>query len=54
MARIRAASRFLPLDQLALSPQCGFASSIIGNRISAEEQKNKLRVVVDTAKAFWG
>ncbi len=54
MVRIRAASRFLPLDQLALSPQCGFASSIIGNRISAEEQKNKLRVVVETAKASWG
>ena len=53
-ARIREASRFLPLERLAISPQCGFSSSIIGNRISVDEQKRKLRVVVETADAVWG
>ena len=52
-ARIREASGFLPLDRLALSPQCGFSSSIIGNRISQEDEKRKLRVIVETAKALW-
>ena len=52
--RIREASGFLPLDRLALSPQCGFASSIVGNRISAEDQKHKLRLIVETAEAIWG
>ncbi|MFQ5657308.1 MAG: vitamin-B12 independent methionine synthase [Candidatus Methylomirabilales bacterium] len=52
-ARIREASDYLPLDRLALSPQCGFSSSIIGNRISQEDQKRKLRVIVETAKAVW-
>ena len=54
VTRIREASRFLPLPQLALSPQCGFASSIIGNRLSPEEQQGKLRLVVETAKSVWG
>ncbi len=53
-ARIREASRFVPLDRLALSPQCGFASSIIGNRLSIEDQQRKLEVVVETARAVWG
>lgn len=53
-ARIQAASRFLPLDQLALSPQCGFSSSVIGNRISVEDEKRKLRLIVETAEAVWG
>ena len=53
-ARIREASRILPLEQLALSPQCGFSSSIIGNRISVDDQKRKLRVIVETAEAVWG
>ncbi len=53
IARIRLASQFLPLERLALSPQCGFASSIIGNRISAEDQKCKLRLVVETAQSVW-
>ncbi len=51
--RIREASGFLPLDRLALSPQCGFSSSIVGNRISMEDQKRKLRVLVKTAEAIW-
>jgi 5-methyltetrahydropteroyltriglutamate--homocysteine methyltransferase len=54
ITRVKEASRFLPLDRLALSPQCGFASSIIGNRLTVEEQKRKLRLVVETARAVWG
>lgn len=53
MAKIHEASRFLPPEQLALSPQCGFSSSIIGNSISVEDQKRKLRLVVDTARSVW-
>jgi 5-methyltetrahydropteroyltriglutamate--homocysteine methyltransferase len=52
--RIGDARRFLPLERLALSPQCGFASSIIGNRLSTEDQKRKLRLVVESAKEIWG
>ncbi len=52
--RIREASRYVPLERLALSPQCGFASSILGNRISLEDEKRKLRLVVDTAREVWG
>ena len=51
--RIREASRFFPLEQLALSPQCGFASSVVGNRLSADEQRDKLRQVTQTAAAVW-
>ncbi len=53
IAKIRQASQFLPIEQLALSPQCGFSTSIIGNRISQNDQKRKLRLVVVTAKALW-
>ncbi len=52
--RIGEASRYVPLERLALSPQCGFASSIVGNRVSAEDQKRKLRLVVVTARNVWG
>ena len=52
--RVREASRYVPLERLALSPQCGFASSVIGNRISLEDEKRKLRVFVETARAVWG
>ena len=51
---IREASRFIALERLGLSPQCGFASSIIGNRLSARDQKQKLKTVVETARAVWG
>ncbi len=54
MARTREAARYLPLEQLAMSPQCGFSTSIVGNRISVEEQKRKLQVLVETAKDIWG
>lgn len=52
--RIAEASRFVPPERLAISPQCGFATSVVGNRISAEDQRHKLRVVVETAHRVWG
>jgi 5-methyltetrahydropteroyltriglutamate--homocysteine methyltransferase len=53
-ARLREASRFIPLERLALSPQCGFATSIIGNTISVEDEEYKLRTLVETAEQVWG
>ena len=52
--RIKEAGQFVPLERLALSPQCGFATSVVGNRITAEDQRRKLSVVVDTARRVWG
>jgi 5-methyltetrahydropteroyltriglutamate--homocysteine methyltransferase len=52
--RIDEASKFIDLDQLSLSPQCGFASTAPGNRISAADQRAKLSLVVETAKEVWG
>jgi 5-methyltetrahydropteroyltriglutamate--homocysteine methyltransferase len=52
-AKVTDASRYVPLERLALSPQCGFASSIIGNNISLEDQQRKLRLVTNTANALW-
>jgi len=52
--RIDAAAKFIPLDQLAISPQCGFASDVVGNRINIDEQKRKLERVVETARQVWG
>ncbi len=52
--RIDEAARFCPLDRLALSPQCGFASSVAGNPISEDDQKRKLALVVETAHEVWG
>ena len=52
--RIDEAARYVPLDQLCLSPQCGFSSTVEGNALSIEEEKAKLRLVVDTARAVWG
>ena len=52
--RIFEASRHVELDRLGLSPQCGFASSIVGNNISMEDQRRKLELVVRTARAVWG
>lgn len=51
--RIAEASKFVPLERLALSPQCGFASTMEGNRISPEAQRQKLQLVADTARAMW-
>jgi methionine synthase II (cobalamin-independent) len=52
--RIREASRFVPLERLAISPQCGFSSSVIGNTLSPADQEQKLRLVVETAQRVWG
>ncbi len=53
-SRIDRASKYLPLEQLAISPQCGFASDVVGNLISEDDQKRKLEVVVETARQMWG
>jgi 5-methyltetrahydropteroyltriglutamate--homocysteine methyltransferase len=52
--RIEAASRYVPLDDLALSPQCGFASTMEGNLLSEADQWAKLGLVVQTAREVWG
>jgi len=52
--RIREASAFVPLERLALSPQCGFATSIIGNALSVEDEEHKLRTIAETAERVWG
>ncbi len=48
------ASRFIPLDQLALSGQCGFSSTVEGNALTRDEQIAKLALVVETAQEVWG
>ena len=52
--RIDAAARLVPLERLALSPQCGFASTAPGNPLSPAEQRRKLELVVDVARRVWG
>jgi len=52
--RIDEAARFVPLEQLCLSPQCGFSSTVHGNDIAVEAQRAKLRLVVETAHEVWG
>jgi 5-methyltetrahydropteroyltriglutamate--homocysteine methyltransferase len=52
--RIDEASKYAPLDQLCLSPQCGFSSTVHGNNIAVEDQRNKLRLVVEVAQEVWG
>jgi 5-methyltetrahydropteroyltriglutamate--homocysteine methyltransferase len=52
--RIDEAARIVPLDQLALSPQCGFASTVHGNDITTEQQADKIRLVVEVAEEVWG
>jgi 5-methyltetrahydropteroyltriglutamate--homocysteine methyltransferase len=51
--RIAEASRYVPLDRLALSPQCGFASTMEGNRLSIDDERRKLELVGRVAKAVW-
>ena len=53
MSRIEEASRYVPIDRLGLSPQCGFSSTIHGNEITEEDQWAKLRLVVDVASDVW-
>jgi 5-methyltetrahydropteroyltriglutamate--homocysteine methyltransferase len=52
-ARIAEAARIVPLERLAISPQCGFASTAEGNRLSPTDQREKLEVVAATARAVW-
>ena len=52
--RIDEAAQFAPLDQLCLSPQCGFSSTVHGNNIAVQAQRDKLRLVVETAQEVWG
>jgi 5-methyltetrahydropteroyltriglutamate--homocysteine methyltransferase len=52
--RIEEASKFVDIDQLCLSPQCGFSSTLDGNSLSRDEQIAKLRLVVETAEEVWG
>ena len=52
--RIDEAARYAPLEQLALSPQCGFSSTVHGNNIAVQAQRDKLRLVVETAQEVWG
>lgn len=54
IARIHEAAKYIPLDRLYLSPQCGFASCEIGNKLTEEEQWNKLRLVKEIAEEVWG
>ena len=52
--KIDEAAKLIPLEQLCLSPQCGFSSTVHGNVIARDAQAAKLRLVVDTANAVWG
>jgi 5-methyltetrahydropteroyltriglutamate--homocysteine methyltransferase len=52
--RIDQAAKYVPLDQLALSPQCGFASTLLGNNVTVEDEKAKLRLIVEVAQEVWG
>jgi 5-methyltetrahydropteroyltriglutamate--homocysteine methyltransferase len=52
--RIDQASRYVPLEQIAISPQCGFSSDVVGNLISEEDQKRKLALVAETSRQVWG
>jgi len=54
LRRIDEASKFVPIEHLALSPQCGFASTEAGNALSEDEQWRKIDLVVDTARKVWG
>jgi 5-methyltetrahydropteroyltriglutamate--homocysteine methyltransferase len=53
-ARLREAATFVPLERLALSPQCGFATSIVGNAVSVEDEEYKLQTIVETVERVWG
>ncbi|HWH42178.1 MAG TPA: hypothetical protein VNU21_20155 [Usitatibacter sp.] len=52
--RIDEATRYVPLEQLCLSPQCGFSSTVHGNEIAQESQARKLGLIVETASEVWG
>ena len=52
--RIDEAARYVPLEQLALSPQCGFSSTVLGNNITVDAEIAKLSLVVAVARHVWG
>jgi 5-methyltetrahydropteroyltriglutamate--homocysteine methyltransferase len=52
--RIDEASKFVPLDQLGISPQCGFSSTVLGNKLTIDDQVAKLKLVVEVARGVWG
>jgi 5-methyltetrahydropteroyltriglutamate--homocysteine methyltransferase len=52
--RIDEASRYVPLEQLCLSPQCGFSSTVEGNAVTYDEQVAKLELIVEVAAEVWG
>jgi 5-methyltetrahydropteroyltriglutamate--homocysteine methyltransferase len=54
LRRVEEAARIVPVERLALSPQCGFASIAAGNLITQDDQRRKLELVVDTARKIWG
>ncbi len=54
LRRIDEASRYVPVERLALSPQCGFASTLAGNLLTQDDQWKKLKLVVETAREVWG
>ena len=54
LRRIEEAAKFMPVDQMALSPQCGFSSTVHGNDIAVEQQAAKMRLVLDVAREVWG
>ena len=51
--RVDAAAKYVPLERLAISPQCGFASDVVGNLVSEDDQKRKLELVVEAARKIW-
>ena len=52
--RIDEATKYAPLEQMAISPQCGFSSDVVGNLLNEDDQKRKLDLVVETARQVWG
>ena len=52
--RIDEASKYIPMENLAISPQCGFASTAMGNLLTWDEMRRKLELVVETADKVWG
>ena len=54
LRRIEQASRYVDIDQLCLSPQCGFSSTVEGNELNMEHQADKLRLIVELAEEVWG
>ncbi len=52
--RIDEAAKYVPLEQLCLSPQCGFSSTVEGNALTQDEQDRKLALVVEVAREVWG